>query len=132
RKQAVLQAIAGLSALSFSGGTTQIRRTPDHAGVNSLDRSCGRQNQESGNDAADAKFPCATSRGIPPGAPKCDSPEAPPNGVEVEIIAGNSGKLQFRIPCMSSASWCAAPTPSQLSFSLAEPSIRRQFAPAPT
>src|SRR5260370_375941 len=84
-------------ALSFSGEIAQIRRTPEGTGVNPLERSCGRQNHESGNGAAGVAFPCSTCRNILPGALERDSPEAPLNGVEVETTAGNSGKLQFLI-----------------------------------
>jgi hypothetical protein len=99
------------SALSFSGGTAQIRRTPEGTGVNPLERLCGRENQNSDIVAADAEFPGSTGRNIPPDAPKVDALDAPLNGVEGETIAGNSGKLQFRMPFTSSASRCVAPAP---------------------
>jgi hypothetical protein len=114
-------------ALSFSGEIAQIRRTPEGTGVNPLERSCGRQNHESGNGPAGVAFPCSTCRNSLPGALERDLPEAPLNGVEVETTAGNSGKLQFLIPCTDSASSCKLPALWQLSFALAEALARRQF-----
>jgi len=114
-------------ALSFSGEIAQIRRTPEGTGVNLLERSCGQQNQESGNGAAGVAFACSTCRNSLPGALERNSPEALLNRVEAETIAGNSGKLQFLIPCTDSASSCKLPAPWQLSFALAEASARRQF-----
>ncbi|OLB39238.1 MAG: hypothetical protein AUH11_04630 [Acidobacteria bacterium 13_2_20CM_57_17] len=104
RTQADLPLIARLAAFSFSGGATQIRKTVETTGVNPLEKSCGRQNHESESIVVAAGFSCPVAKNVPSDALKRDSPEALPNGVEAETTAGNSGKLQFRVPCTSSAS----------------------------
>src|SRR5438309_7368233 len=127
RTQAELPPIADSPALSFSGGTTQIRRTLETTGVNPLEKSCGRQNHESESIVVAAGFSCPVAKNVPSDALKRDSPEALPNGVEAETTAGNSGKLQFRVPCTSSASWCMVPARWQIPFPVAEASARPQF-----
>jgi len=74
-----------------------------------------------------AGFSCLVAKNVPSDALKRDSPEALPNGVEAETTAGNSGKLQFRVPCTSSASWCMVPARWQIPFPVAEASARPQF-----
>jgi len=127
RAQADLPPITRLAAFSFSGGTTQIRRTLETTGVNPLEKSCGRQNHESESIVVAAGFSCPVAKNVPSDAVKRDSPEALPNGVEAETTAGNSSKLQFRVPCTSSASWCMVAARWQIPFAAAEASARPQF-----
>lgn len=77
--------------------------------MNVVETSCGRQNHESRNSAADAKFHRSAVRSTPPGALKRDSPEAPPNTPGVETTAGNSPEPQFREPRTKGASCSMAP-----------------------
>src|SRR5437660_11671482 len=81
RTQAVLPPIADSPALSFSVGTTQIRRTLETTGVNPLEKSCGRQNHESESIVVSAGFSCPATKNAASDGLKPDSPEALSNGV---------------------------------------------------
>jgi len=91
---------------------------------------CGRQNHESENGAAGAEFSRSTTRNCSLGAGRRDSPEISLSGAEVETIAGDSGKLQFRTPRTNSDLWCIAPAPWHSSFVAADAAARPQFWPA--
>src|SRR6266852_2386923 len=81
----------GRLALSFSGGTAQIRRTPVDMGAELLRKSCGPPKWRLESGALDAEFSKSTARNLPGCALKRDSKaDAPPKGVELKTIAGNS------------------------------------------
>src|SRR2546421_12807390 len=88
--------IAEWPALSFLGGTAQIRRTPEGTGVNPLEKPCDRQNHASENDAGGAEFSCSTARNISSGVLRRAWSETLLNVAVVATSAGHSGKLPLR------------------------------------
>src|SRR5216683_6868552 len=118
----------GRPALSFSGGTAQIRRTPVDMGPELLRKSCGTLKWRLESGAPDADFSKSTARNLPACSLKRDSKEdAAPRGVEPKMIAGNSREPQFRKPRNNGASCGMVPLPWQCPAAAAPVCASPQF-----
>ena len=108
QEQAELPPIADWPALSFSGGTTQIRRTLETTGVNPLEKSCGRQSHESESIVVAAGFSCPVAKNVPSDALKRDSPEALPTEWKPKLPRAIPANCNFesRVRAAPRGAWC--------------------------